>query len=123
MTTYCVILADTPFSEIETMVELMGFIRYEEISRGAIAEYHYYWSDRQLHIRIFPISGSKDTYGFRAHTEPSIKINPEWHKERALERQAGDLREKSNYGAGCRKFKAMLRRYRSSPESFADNSK
>jgi hypothetical protein len=109
---YCVIFRNTPFTKIEEMIKAMGFVRYEELARGAIAEYHYYWDDRQLHLRFFQLPDSNDTYGLRAHTEPSIKTNPQWHMERALERDAGDLREKSFYGAGCRKFKAMLRHYK-----------
>jgi hypothetical protein len=111
---YCTIFRNTPFAKIDEMMKAMGFVKYEEHSRDSKAEYHFYWGDRQLHLRFFSLSDSKEVYGVRAHTEPSIKINPQWHIERALEREAGDLREKSFYGPGCRKFKAMLRRYRRS---------
>lgn len=113
---YCVTLRDTTFAKIEEMLKTMGFVRYEEISRDAKAEYHFYWNDRQLHLRLFSLSESNEIFGIRAHTEPSIKTNPQWHLERFLEQQAGDLREKSHYGAGCRKFKAMLKLNRRSHE-------
>ncbi|MFX1465398.1 MAG: hypothetical protein ACFFA5_02855 [Promethearchaeota archaeon] len=111
---YCVTLRNTTLKKIDDMLKEMGFIEYEEISRDARVEYHFYWNDRQLHLRIFSLSESEEIYGIRAHTEPSIKTNAQWHAERFLERQAGDLREKSFYGSGCRKFKAMLKHYRRS---------
>ncbi len=109
---YCVTFRNITFARIDEMLKAMDFDRYEEISRGSKAEYHYYWNDRQLHLRLFSLSDSKEVYGIRAHTEPSIKTDPQWHLERFLEQQAGDLSEKSHYGAGCRKFKAILKQYR-----------
>ena len=111
---YCVTLKNTTLKKIDAMLKKMGFVEYEEISRNAKAEYHFYWNDRQLHLRIFSLSGSEEIFGIRAHTEPSIKTNPQWHMERFLEQQAGDLREKSSYGPGCIKFKAMLKHYKRS---------